>query len=249
MVSDPKPIAVVTASASGIGRETARALARDGYRVIVSDIDVAQGEATAAELKTEFRACDVRKPEQIDKLFAGLGTVAVLVNNAGIAGPTAPLTQIDIAQWKDSVDINLTAMFLTCRVVVPGMVAAGKGTIVNMSSVAGKIGYPNRTPYCATKWGVLGLTASLAREVGRHGVTVNAILPGAVRGDRIERVIAAHARAENIGIKEAERYYLSRQATEAFIEPQEIAEMIAYLCTPKARSITGQFIGVNGGFE
>ena len=248
-MADAKPIAVVTASASGIGRETARALARDGYRVIVSDIDVAQGEATAAEIRCEFRACDVRKPEQIEALFAGLGTIEVLVNNAGIAGPTAPLPEIDIAQWKESVDVNLTAMFLTCRIVVPGMVTAGKGTIVNMSSVAGKIGYPNRSPYCATKWGVLGLTGSLAREVGRHGVTVNAILPGAVRGERIERVIAAHARAENIGIKEAEGYYLARQATEAFVEPQEVAEMIAYLCTPKARSITGQFIGVNGGFE
>ena len=249
MASNPRPVAVVTASASGIGRESARALARDGYRVIVSDVDIDRGEATAAEIKAEFRACDVRKPDQIDALFSGLGTIAVLVNNAGIAGPTAPLTEIDLATWNDSININLTAMFLTCRIAVPGMVTAGKGTIVNMSSVAGKIGYPNRSPYCATKWGVLGLTASLAREVGRHGVTVNAILPGAVRGDRIERVIAAHARAENIGIEQAERYYLARQATEAFIEPQEIAEMISYLCTPAARSITGQFIGVNGGFE
>ena len=249
MSTDARPVAVVTASASGIGRETARALARDGYRVIVSDVDAAKGEATAAELKAEFRACDVRKPGEIEALFKGLGTIAVLVNNAGIAGPTKPLPEIDLATWNDSININLTAMFLTCRIVVPGMVTAGKGTIVNMSSVAGKIGYPNRTPYCATKWGVLGLTASLAREVGHHGVTVNAILPGAVRGERIERVIAAHARAENIGLKEAEGYYLARQATGAFIEPQEIAEMISYLCTPKARSITGQFIGVNGGFE
>jgi len=248
-MADSRPVAVVTASASGIGRETARVLAREGYRVVVSDIDVAQGEATAAEIKSEFRPCDVRRPEQIEALFKGLGTIRVLVNNAGIAGPTAPLTQIDLPTWNDSININLTAMFLTCRSVVPGMVAAGAGTIVNMSSVAGKIGYANRTPYCATKWAVLGLTASLAREVGHHGVTVNAILPGAVRGDRIERVIAAHARAENIGIEEAEKYYLARQATGAFIEPQEIAEMIAYLTMPKARSITGQFIGVNGGFE
>jgi NAD(P)-dependent dehydrogenase (short-subunit alcohol dehydrogenase family) len=249
MTSDARAIAVVTASASGIGLEIARALLRDGYRVILSDIDRARGEAVAAELGGEFRACDVRKPEQIEALFAGLGSIAVLVNNAGIAGPTAALPQVEIAQWKDVVDINLTAMFLTCRLVVPGMVAAGKGVIVNMSSVAGKIGYPNRSPYCATKWAVLGLTASLAREVGEHGIRVNAILPGAVRGPRIERVIAAHAQAENIGIAEAERYYLARQATGAFIEPQEIAEMVSYLCTPHARSITGQFIGVNGGFE
>jgi NAD(P)-dependent dehydrogenase (short-subunit alcohol dehydrogenase family) len=249
MTSDVRAIAVVTASASGIGLEIARVLARDGYRVIVSDIDIARGKAAAAELKAEFRPCDVRKADQIEALFAGLGTIAVLVNNAGIAGPTAALPQIEIEQWQDVVDVNLTAMFLTCRLVVPGMVAAGKGVIVNMSSVAGKIGYPNRSPYCATKWAVLGLTASLAREVGEHGIRVNAILPGAVRGPRIERVIAAHAQAENIGIEQAERYYLARQATGAFIEPQEIAEMVSYLCTPHARSITGQFIGVNGGFE
>jgi len=248
-MADTRPIAVVTASASGIGREIARALRRDGYRTIVSDIDVAGGEATAAELEAEFRPCDVRKPTDIEALFAGLGTVAVLVNNAGIAGPTAPLPEIDLPTWNDSIQINLTAMFLTCRIVVPGMVTAGKGTIVNMSSVAGKIGYPNRSPYCATKWGVLGLTASLAREVGRHGVTVNAILPGAVRGPRIESVIAGYAQKNNIGIAEAEQWYLARQASGAYIEPQEIAEMVSYLCTPKARSITGQFIGVNGGFE
>jgi len=248
-MSDTRPIAVVTASASGIGLEIARVLVRDGYRTIVSDIDVARGEAAAGALKAEFRACDVRRPKDIEALFAGLGTIAVLVNNAGIAGPTAALPQIAIAQWQEVVDVNLTAMFLTCRLVVPGMVAAGQGVIVNMSSVAGKIGYPNRSPYCATKWAVLGLTASLAREVGHRGVRVNAIMPGAVRGERIERVVASHARAENISIEEAERYYLARQATEAFIEPQEIAEMVSYLCTPKARSITGQFLGVDGGFE
>jgi NAD(P)-dependent dehydrogenase (short-subunit alcohol dehydrogenase family) len=249
MASDARSVAVVTASASGIGREIARVLVRDGYRTIVSDIDIARGEAAAAKLKAEFRACDVRDARQIEALFAGLGTIAVLVNNAGISGPTAALPQIEIEQWREVVDVNLTAMFLTCRLVVPGMVAAGKGVIVNMSSVAGTIGYPNRSPYCATKWAVLGLTAALAREVGRAGVRVNAILPGTVRGPRIESVIAGYAKKNNIGIAEAEQWYLARQATGAYIEPQEIAEMVSYLCTPKARSITGQFIGVNGGFE
>lgn len=249
MPSDTRPIAVVTASASGIGREIARVLVRDGYRTIVSDIDVPRGQATAVELKAEFRACDVRKADQIEALFDGLGTIEVLVNNAGVSGPTAALPQIEIAQWQDVVDVNLTAMFLTCRLAVPGMVAAGFGVIVNMSSVAGTIGYANRSPYCATKWAVLGLTASLAREVGQNGVRVNAILPGTVRGPRIEQVIAGYAQKNNIGIADAEKWYLARQATGAYIEPQEIAEMVSYLCSPHARSITGQFIGVNGGFE
>ena len=244
-----QPVAVVTASASGIGREIARVLVRDGYRTIVSDIDVARGQETAAELNAEFRACDVRRASQIEALFDGLGTIDVLVNNAGISGPTAPLHQIDVAQWQDVVDVNLTAMFMACRLVVPGMLAAGKGVIVNMSSVAGTIGYPNRSPYCATKWAVLGLTGSLAREVGKNGIRVNAILPGTTRGPRIESVIAGYADKNNITVAEAEAWYLARQATGAYVEPQEIAEMVSYLCSPKARSITGQFIGVNGGFE
>jgi len=248
-MADTRSVAVVTASASGIGFEIARVLVRDGYRTILSDIDRARGKAAADDLNAEFRPCDVRKPNEIEALFDGLGTLAVLVNNAGIAGPTAPLPQIEIEQWRESLDVNLTAMFLTCRLVVPGMVAASEGLIVNMSSVAGTIGYPNRSPYCATKWAVLGLTASLAREVGRAGVRVNAILPGAVRGPRIESVIAAYAQRNNIGIAEAEQWYLARQANGALIEPQEIAEMVSYLCKPQARSITGQFIGINGGFE
>jgi NAD(P)-dependent dehydrogenase (short-subunit alcohol dehydrogenase family) len=242
-------IAVVTASASGIGLEIARTLRRDGYRVVVSDIDRERGAAVAQEMQAEFRACDMREPSQIEALFEGLGPVEVLVNNAGIAGPTRPLPQVSLAQWQEVIDVNLTAAFLTCRIVVPGMVAAGRGSIVNLSSVAGKIGYPDRSPYCASKWAVLGLTASLAREVGRHGVRVNAILPGTVRGPRIADVIAKYAHQNGISNEAAERHYLKRQASEAYVEPTEIADMVSYLCSQHARSITGQFIGVDGGFE
>jgi NAD(P)-dependent dehydrogenase (short-subunit alcohol dehydrogenase family) len=242
-------IAVVTASASGIGFEIARILRRDGFRVVLSDIDRGRGAAAARELQAEFRACDMRVPTEVEALFDGLGPIEVLVNNAGIAGPTLPLPQISLPQWQEVIDVNLTAAFLACRIVVPGMVAARSGSIVNLSSVAGKIGYPDRSPYCASKWAVLGLTASLAREVSRYGVRVNAILPGTVRGPRIAYVIAQYAQRNGISIEAAERHYLARQATEAYIEPVEIAEMVSYLCSPRARSITGQFIGVDGGFE
>ena len=248
-VSDDKGLAVVTASASGIGFEIGRALRRDRYRVVLCDIDDAKGEAAARELAAEFRHCDMRKPADIEALFAGLGQVDVLVNNAGVSGPTRPLPEIALAEWQEVFDVNLTAAFLTCRLVVPGMVAAGRGSIINLSSVAGKIGYPNRSPYCASKWAVLGLTASLAREVGHHGVRVNAILPGTVRGPRIAGVIARYAEHNNIDFAEAERHYLGRQATGGYVEPGEIAAMVSYLCSPAARSITGQFICVDGGFE
>jgi NAD(P)-dependent dehydrogenase (short-subunit alcohol dehydrogenase family) len=248
-LADQQGIAVVTASASGIGFAIARALGRDGYRVVLSDVDAVKGEAAAAELKAEFRRCDMRKPAEIEALFAGLDRIEVLVNNAGISGPTRPLPEIAPAEWQEVIDVNLTAQFLACRLVVPGMIAAGRGQIINMSSVAGRIGYADRSPYCASKWAVLGLTASLAREVGHHGVRVNAILPGTVRGPRIAAVIEKYAHQNDISIADAERYYLGRQATGAYIEPVEIAAMVSYLCSEAARSITGQFIGVDGGFE
>lgn len=242
-------VAVVTASATGIGFEIASALRRDNYHVVLSDIDRAKGEAAARKLDGDFRSCDVRDPANIEALFAGLGRVDVLVNNAGISGPTRPLHEIALSEWQEVIDVNLTAAFAACRLVVPGMIAAGRGSIVNISSVAGKIGYPNRSPYCASKWGLLGLTASLAREVGRHGVRVNAILPGTVRGPRIAAVIERYAEHNKIGMAEAERHYLERQATGAYVEASEIAAMVSYLCSPVARSITGQFISVDGGFE
>jgi NAD(P)-dependent dehydrogenase (short-subunit alcohol dehydrogenase family) len=242
-------LAVVTASAGGIGFEIARALRHDQYRVVLCDIDIAKGEAAAREINAEFYPCDMRKPGDIEALFANLGHVEVLVNNAGISGPTRPLHEITLPDWQEVIDVNVTAAFLTCRLVVPGMVAAGRGSIINLSSVAGKIGYPDRSPYCASKWAVLGLTSSLAREVGTHGVRVNAILPGTVRGPRIAAVIERYAQQNGIAIAEAERHYLGRQATRAYIEASEIAAMVSYLCSSAARSITGQFIGVDGGFE
>jgi NAD(P)-dependent dehydrogenase (short-subunit alcohol dehydrogenase family) len=240
--------AVVTASAGGIGLEIARVLKRDGYRVIVSDIDRERGIAAANELQSEFRACDMRKPADIEVLFAGLDP-QVLVNNAGISGPTRPLQGIELHEWQEVIDVNLTAAFLACRLVVPGMVAARRGSIVNISSVAARIGYPNRSPYCASKWAVLGLTASLAREVGSFGVRVNAILPGTVRGARIDGVIAQYAKQNAVDIYEAQQHYLGRQAIKDYIEPTDVAEMVSYLCSPRASSITSQFIGVDGGFE
>ncbi len=242
-------IAIVTGGATGIGFEIARALRHDHYSVVLCDIDVAKGEAAAREISAEFRRCDMRKPADIEALFAGYDRVEVLVNNAGISGPTRPLHEINLQEWQEVIDVNLTAPFLACRCAVPGMVAAGRGSIINLSSVAGKIGYPDRSPYCASKWAVLGLTASLAREVGRHGVRVNAILPGTVRGPRITAVIERYAEQNGIAVAEAERHYLGRQATGAYIEPSEVAAMVSYLCSSAARSITGQFIGVDGGFE
>ncbi len=246
---DSPKFAVVTAAASGIGKIVARELGAHGWRVAITDIDAKAGAAAAAETGATFHACDMADPDAIETLFASFPAVDLLVNNAGIAGPTLPVADTPVAEWKRAVDINLTSHFVAARAVLPGMISKRRGVIVNMASVAARIGYPNRAVYAATKWAVLGFTASLAQEVGQAGIRVNAILPASVRGARIESVVAEFARANAMDAKEAEAHYLGRQATRAFIEPEEVAATILFLASDSARSITGQFIGVDGGFQ
>jgi NAD(P)-dependent dehydrogenase (short-subunit alcohol dehydrogenase family) len=241
--------ALVTASAAGIGLVTVRALRDAGWQVVLSDLPGGEGAARAAECGAEWAPCDLRDAAQIAALAAAAGDVGLLVNNGGLAGPTLPVAEMPPEAWNDVVAVNLTAPFLLARALVPGMVGAGGGLIVNIASVAARIGYPNRSPYAATKWGLLGFTATLAREVGAAGVRVNAILPGSVRGPRIASVIAAYADANDMPVEQAEAQYLRRQATGRFVEPEEIAATILFLASNAARSITGQFLGVDGGFE
>jgi NAD(P)-dependent dehydrogenase (short-subunit alcohol dehydrogenase family) len=241
--------ALVSASASGIGLAVVRALRAAAWEVVLSDLPESEGAARAAELGAEWVPCDLRDASQIAALAEAAGDIGLLVNNGGIAGPTLPVAEMPPEAWNEVLAVNLTAPFLLCRAVVPRMVAAGSGLVVNIASVAARIGYPNRSPYAASKWGLLGLTATLAREVGAAGVRVNAILPGSVRGPRIAAVIAAFAEANGLSLAEAEAQYLSRQATGRFVEAEEIAETILFLASDAARSITGQFLGVDGGFQ
>jgi len=242
-------LVVITASAAGIGLVVARRLAADGWRVVMSDIDGARGAAEARALGAEFRTCDCGDPDQIAALFAGLGPVDLLVNNAGISGPTLPVAEIALAEWQRVLDVNLTGQFLAAQQALPGMIAARSGVIVNMSSVAGKLGWPNRAPYVASKWAILGLTATLAREVAAHGIRVNAILPGTVRGERIDRIVRGYAERDGMTNAAAEAALLAHQATNRFVEPEEIAATVVFLASDGAKSITGQFISVDGAFQ
>lgn len=241
--------AVVTAGASGIGLVTVQALNREGWRVVVGDIDEAAGEQEAERVGFEFRLCDVRKPEQIEELFDGLNRVDLLVNNAGIMGPSCATWHCPVDGWQETLDINLTAQMIACKTAVPLMIDRGHGVIVNMSSVAGRHAWPTRAAYAVSKWGVLGFTATLADEVAPHGVRVNAILPGAVDGERIRKGIAAYASANNIPVEQAEAHYLDRQPTGRLVPPSDIAETILFLASARAVSITGQFIEVSGGYR
>jgi NAD(P)-dependent dehydrogenase (short-subunit alcohol dehydrogenase family) len=241
--------ALITAAAGGIGAAIARKAIADGYEVIISDIDKTAGEKLAAEIGATFVACNLAKEEEVVALIAKVGVVDLLVNNGGIAGPTVQVADLKTEDWNLVFAINVTATFVACREMVRLMRSRRQGVILNMASVAAKIGYPNRAAYAASKRAVLGLTASLAREVGPDGIRVNAILPGTVRGDRIDRVIAEFAEANKVKIEEARKTYLARHADGKFVEADEIAALVLFLASDAARPITSQFVSIDGGFE
>lgn len=244
---------LVTAGAAGIGREIVRALVGDGARVHICDIDAAALEDARHEHGVTTSVTDVAEVEQVERLFADvrehLGGLDVLVNNAGIAGPTARVESISPAEWRRTIAVNLDGQFHCAHFAVPLLRESPRGVIVNMSSVAGRLGYPFRTPYAASKWAVVGFTESLARELGPDGITVNAILPGPVEGPRIERVI--HARAEQFGVsdEEMERRYLERISLRRLMSPQDIAAMVMFLCSEAGRNVSGQALSVCGNVE
>jgi NAD(P)-dependent dehydrogenase (short-subunit alcohol dehydrogenase family) len=245
---------LVTAGAAGIGRAIVDTLVEAGARVHACDVDEA-AMAALREARPEVGAtpADVADDAAVDRLFAEaqerLGGLDVLVNNAGIAGPTAAIEDIDPADWRRCLEVDLTGMFLCARRAVPLLKAAGGGVMVNLSSSAGRLGYAFRTPYAAAKWGVVGLTQSLAKELGPHNITVNAILPGVVEGPRIDRVISA--RADQLGITQDEmrERYLERVSLRRMVSPHDVAHMVLFLCSPLGRNVSGQSLGVCGNVE
>jgi NAD(P)-dependent dehydrogenase (short-subunit alcohol dehydrogenase family) len=242
---------VVTAGAAGIGRAIARTFLQHGARVHVCDVD----EAALADLDpaiTRTRA-DVSNVTDVEQLFAqasrALGGLDVLVNNAGIAGPTAKVEDIRPEDWDRCIAVDLNGMFYCTRRAMPLIKAAGGGSIINRSSAAGRLGFPFRTPYAAAKWGVVGFTKSLSMEVGTDNIRVNAIQPGVVEGERIDRVIDAKAKALGISFEEQKRRSLEKVSMRTMVSPQDIANMALYLTSEAGRHVTGQAISVCAGVE
>ena len=245
---------LVTAGAAGIGRAIVTALAEARARLHVCDVDEdALGSLRDAYPEIGVSVCDVADDAAIDRMFddvqSSLGGLDVLVNNAGIAGPTAAIEDIDPAAWRRCIDIDLTGQFLCARRAVPLLKAAGGGVIVNQSSAAGRLGYAYRTPYAAAKWGVVGLTQSLARELGPFNIAVNAILPGIVAGPRIDAVIGARAGQLGIPHAEMEKQYLEKVSLRRMVTAEDVAHMILFLVSPLGRNVSGQSLGVCGNVE
>jgi NAD(P)-dependent dehydrogenase (short-subunit alcohol dehydrogenase family) len=242
---------LVTAGANGIGRAIARAFVREGARVHTCDLDEAALAALAASDPAITQTkCDVSDRADVKKLFenaaAKLGGLDVLVNNAGIAGPTSKVEEMNPEDWDRCLDICLTGQFNCTRLAVPMLRNSKNASIVNISSAAGRLGFAMRTPYAAAKWGVIGLTKSLSIELGPDNIRVNAILPGLVAGDRQRRVLEAKAQQRGISYAEMERTAFSYASIKDYVTPEQIADQILFMCSPRGRTISGQAISICG---
>ena len=245
---------LITAGAGGIGRAMTDVFHKAGARVHICDVmQPALDQAIKDFPGVSGTLADVSNLADVDRLFADvrkqLGGLDCLINNAGIAGPTGKVEDISVEDWERCIDIDLNGMFNCTRLAMPLIKAAGGGSVINLSSAAGRLAFPFRTPYSAAKWGVVGFTKSLSVEAGPDKVRVNAIQPGVVEGERIDRVIEAKAKAVGISFEEQKKISLERVSMQRMVSPYDIANMALYLASDVGKNITGQAISVCAGVE
>jgi NAD(P)-dependent dehydrogenase (short-subunit alcohol dehydrogenase family) len=249
-------IAIVTGASKGIGRVIAQLFAREGAKVVcaartdslvhetVAMIRAAGGDAVA--VVTDAGREDGAQAI-VDAGRQAFGGVDTLVNNAGDGGPTKAIQEYTLDDWFYTVNSCLTSAYLCSRFAVPAMIAAGRGAIVNIASMAGRRGLPYRVGYCSAKAGQIGMTYGLAVELGRHNITVNAIAPGAVAGDRIDRVIKGQADIRGVDVERMRQSFVDRSPLRRMSTAEDIASLAAFLCSEHARNISGQCIPVTAG--
>jgi len=249
-------VAIITGASKGIGRVMSQMFAREGAAVVCAArsnalvnetatlIENAGGKAIAvvADLATEDGARAV-----VDTGMRAFGRIDTLVNNAGDGGPTKPVQDYTIEDWYYTVNSCLTSAYLCTRFAVPPMIASGRGAIVNIASMAGRRGLAYRVGYCSAKAGQIGMTYALALELGRHNITVNAIAPGAVEGDRIDRVIKGQAELRGVDVERIRQTFVERSPLRRMSTAEDIASLAVFLCSDHARNISGQCIPVTAG--
>lgn len=218
-----------------------------GYEVWVTDVNA--GALADVPASWHARVCDAVDEAGMAAVMAEAGTLDVLCANAGIAGPTARVEDVDLADWRACVSVNLEGAFLAVKHGLPAMKAAGQGAVVFTSSTAGIYGYPNRAPYAAAKWAIIGLMKTVAMEAGPFGVRANAICPGAVEGPRMEGVLAREAAAKGMTRNQVYDGYAAGTSMRSFVEASDIADMAVFLGSDAARRVSGQVIAVDGHTE
>jgi NAD(P)-dependent dehydrogenase (short-subunit alcohol dehydrogenase family) len=242
---------LVTAGANGIGRTIVEAFVARGAKVALCDVDAAAvANAEVSLPSTLCRTVDVSDRDAMAAFCAEaeqvLGRVDVLVNNAGISGPTSNVEDVDPHALEATLAVNVESQFWAAAGIVPGMKQRRKGTIINLSSIAGRLAFAMRSPYAASKWAVVGFSRSLAAELGSFDIRVNALLPGHVRTDRFDRVVTAKAEVQGVSVEEMRRDYLSVVSLQRNVEKEDIANMALYLSSDFGRNVTGQAISVCG---
>jgi len=250
-------VTVITGGGRGIGRAIALRFAEEGSAVLVAGSTEEPLLSTAKQVRDgggRAVACltDVADEAAVERMISTalkeFGGIDVLINNAGIIGPTAPVVHINLAEWERTLAVNLTGALLCAKHVLPGMMERMSGRIINITSVAGLVGYAMRSAYAASKWGMIGFNRTLALEAGRYNITVNAIAPGPVRGPRMDEVIRRRAAELGNSVEEVERDYVGRIALGRMVEESDITAMALFLASDDAGNITGETFTVSGGY-
>ena len=241
---------LISGAASGIGRVIAEAFLADGAAVHICDASAeAIAEFAAANPGATATKADVSNPDDVARLFSGIDKLDVLINNAGISGPSAGVEDVATDAWDDTIAVNLSGAFYMTHHAVPLLKQSPAGSIINMSSSAGLFGTPMRSPYAASKWGLIGLTKTWAMELGPHNIRVNAVCPGCVSGPRIDGVIERDAAERGVSPDTIRDVYERQSSMRTFVSPEEIADTVLFLASAKAGKISGQAMSVDGHTE
>jgi NAD(P)-dependent dehydrogenase (short-subunit alcohol dehydrogenase family) len=249
-------VAIITGASKGIGRALSLRFAREGAAVICAARSADLVKETAAQVKAAGgRAiavvCDAAQEDEVRRLVAAgvkeFGKIDTLVNNAGDGGVTKPVQEYSMEDWRYTIDSCLTSSYLCTRFVVPEMIKGGGGAIVNISSGAGRRGLPYRIGYCSAKAGQVGMTYGMALELAPHNIRVNCVAPGAVEGDRIDRVIAGQAEVRGIPVDQMRKAMIERSPLKRMVTADDIVDATVFFCSDMARSISGQVLAVNAG--
>jgi NAD(P)-dependent dehydrogenase (short-subunit alcohol dehydrogenase family) len=249
-------VAIITGASKGIGRALSLRFAREGAAVICAArsgdlVKETVGQVKAGGGRALAVTCDAAQEDEVRRLIATgvkeFGKIDTLVNNAGDGGPTKPVQDYLMEDWRYTIDSCLTSSYLCMRFVVPEMIKGGGGAIVNISSGAGRRGLPYRIGYCSAKAGQVGMTYGMALELAEHNIRVNCVAPGAVEGDRIDRVIAGQAQVRGISVEQMRKAMVERSPLKRMVTADDIVDATVFFCSDMSRSISGQVLAVNAG--
>ena len=248
---------IISAAADGIGWSIAQACMTNGAIVYVTDKNIDALDKISKhnfyEKQLFLDRVNTNNAQEVKNYYTKIKdkieSIDALINNVGIAGPTGKLEELNIIDWKETIDININSHFYYTKYAIPLLKKNNGGSIINLSSTAGLYGFPLRTPYAASKWAVIGMTKSLAIELGEFNIRVNSICPGSVSGDRMKRVIEAKAKSLGVTEDSLQKDYESMISLKTFVDKEDIANIAVFLLSQEAHKISGQVMTVDGNTE